>query len=52
MTSCSMPFDHIDQINVCVCVSVCVSYQQVDHVWFVVSQRLDGVKDVDAALLS
>lgn len=50
MTSCSMPFDHIDQINVCV--SVCVSYQQVDHVWFVVSQRLDGVKDVDAALLS
>lgn len=27
-------------------------YQQVHHVWFVVSERLYGVKDVNAALLS
>lgn len=30
---------------------VVVIYQQVHHVWFVVSQRFNGVKDVDTALL-
>lgn len=31
---------------------MCVGYQQVHHVWFVVSQRFNCVKDVDTALLS
>lgn len=35
----------------CVCACVFVFYQQVHHVWLVVPQRLDGVEDVDAALL-
>lgn len=29
-----------------------VGYQQVHHVWLVVSQSFNSVKDVDAALLS
>lgn len=33
----------------CACAVVC--YQQVHHVWLVVPQCLDGVEDVDAALL-
>lgn len=33
------------------CVCVCVSYQHVHHVWFVVSQCFDGVKHINTTLL-
>lgn len=32
--------------------SECICYQQVHHVWFVVSQRFHSVENIDASLLS